>query len=107
MFRSAIAEVMVPQAQEQEQAAGERPASTAQGADELRLSTLFRDTPVRRIHSRVLDADVLLAVDDADVPADNELVVYRESELRALVGHPPAEVQRIHRVKAVFDGEVI
>ena len=78
-----------------------------EGADELRLSGLFKDNPIRRVYSRILDEEVLFAADDAELPADNALVVYRESELRALAGHPPAAVLQIHLAKAVFDGEVI
>ena len=76
-------------------------------AGELRLSELFREDPICRVYSHILGEELVFAADDAEVPADDELVVYRESELRALASHPPAEVQRIHLVKVVFDGELV
>jgi hypothetical protein len=76
-------------------------------AQALRLGDLLARQPMVRLRSRLLGEVVLLAADDAQVPADNGLVVYRASELPQVVGRAPAEVRAIHAVKAALDGEVV
>lgn len=76
-------------------------------AGKLRLSDLFRRGPVHQVRSRVLGEDVLFAADNAEIPPDNALVVYRESELRQVVGRSPEEMRKIHLVKKMIDGEII
>ena len=60
-----------------------------------------------RVHSRVLCEDVLFAADVAEIPLDNHLVVYREAELRELVGKTPEQLRKIHEVKKGIDGEIL
>jgi hypothetical protein len=72
-----------------------------------RLSELLTRQPVVRVHSRLLGEVVVWAADNAEVPEDTPEVVYRESELRLLVGLAPAEVRAIHAAKRSFDGEVV
>jgi len=74
---------------------------------ERRLSDLFREDPIHRVESRALGEEVLFAADDADVPGENDLVVYREEELRLLAGRSSGELKKIHRVKKAFGGEVV
>jgi len=76
-------------------------------AEEERLGDLLRRQPVVQVYSRLLDEDVLWAADDTQVPEDNQLVVYRESELHLVVGRTPAQVQAIHAVKVIFDGQLV
>ena len=71
------------------------------------LSDLFAEKPIHLVRSRILGEDVLFATDDAAIPTDNKLVVYRESELRATVGVDPIQLRAIHAVKRRLDGEVV
>ena len=87
--------------------AGQEAQVLSQQADEAQLGGLFRRRPVHRCRSRLLGEGVLFVADGTQVPADNNLVVYRESELRKLTGKSPAQLQAIHLAKKVFDGEVI
>ena len=72
-----------------------------------RLSALLRRQPVVQVNSKVLGEMVLWAADNAQVPADNTLVVYREAELRQMAGRSPEELRAIHATKKALDGEVI
>ena len=88
-----------------------RPAATrseplGRQADRRRLSDLFRLAPVHRLRSRTLGEDVLLVADDADIAADNQLVVYRQAELVQLVGREPDLLRAIHQAKRILDGQV-
>lgn len=76
-------------------------------AEEERLGDLLCRQPVVRLGSRLLGEEILLAADGAQVPDGNGLVVYREAELRRVVGRPPEEVRAIHTVKKVLEGEVM
>ena len=78
-----------------------------EGTGEKCLSDLFAETPIRRVRSRVLREHVLFAADEARIPPGNDLAVYRESELRQLVGRRPEQLKGIHAVKKTFDGEVV
>ncbi|MBM3280782.1 MAG: hypothetical protein FJY95_22300 [Candidatus Handelsmanbacteria bacterium] len=87
--------------------AGQQAHGLLETAEEERLGDLLRRQPVAQVYSRLLDEDVLLAADDAQVPGDSQLVDYRESELPQVVGRTPAQVQAIHAVKVVFDGQLV
>ena len=50
--------------------------------------------------------DVLFAADDAEIPLGNDLMVYREAELRELVGKTPEQLRKIHEVKKKIDGDI-
>ena len=76
-------------------------------AKERRLADLFHEWPICRVHSRILDEEVLFVADGAEVPANNTLTVYRTSELRHLVGKTPEALCRIHALKVALEGEVI
>ena len=90
---------------------GELPVQEAQVLPEEasgeRLSALLRRQPVVQVNSKVLGEMVLWAADNAQVPADNTLVVYREAELRQMAGRSPEELRAIHATKKALDGEVI
>jgi len=75
--------------------------------EEERLSHLLHKTPTCRMRSGLLGEDILLAADDAEIPPDNTLVVYRESELRRVVGRPPEQLRRIHVARKMLDGELL
>jgi len=53
--------------------------------------------------------EVVVWVADGVVDITEEIVevVYRESELRQLVGRTPTEVRTIHKVKRALDGELM
>jgi|6_EtaG_2_1085325.scaffolds.fasta_scaffold45883_2 hypothetical protein len=78
----------------------------AQGNNQ-RLSEFLAERRVARVSSKVLGEDVLFAADDAEIPSDNDLVVYREEELRKLVGKTPEHLKHIHDVKKQFDGDIL
>jgi hypothetical protein len=61
----------------------------------------------REIHSKVLDERVLRAADNAELPADTPLAVYRASELQLLDGVSPEMLRAVHQVRQAFDGEVV
>jgi len=75
--------------------------------EEERLSHRLHKTPICRMRSGLLGEDVLLAADDAEIPPDNTLAVYREAELRWVVGRSPEQLKRIHAVKSMLDGDVV
>ena len=70
------------------------------------LSEFLSERKVAQVHSKVLDEDVLFAADDAEIPLDNDLVVYREAELRTLVGTTPDRLRHIHEIKKMIDGVI-
>ena len=75
--------------------------------EEQHLSDMFNEKPIRRVRSKVLGEEVLWAADNAEIPTDNDLVVYRESELREIVGREPAALRAIHKAKRDLDGEIV
>tara|TARA_Y100001951_G_scaffold99951_1_gene102628 strand:+ start:272 stop:538 length:267 start_codon:yes stop_codon:yes gene_type:complete len=77
----------------------------AQGNNQ-KLSEFLAERGVARVNSKVLGEDVLFAADDAEIPSDNDLVVYCESELRELVGKTPQQLKSIHDVKKAFEGDI-
>ena len=74
--------------------------------DGERLSELLARQPVVRVRSRLLGEVVVWLADAAEIPEGTSEVVYREAELRRMVGHSSAEGRAIHEVKRSFDGEV-
>ena len=79
----------------------------ASGPDESLLSDALKDSPTLSVRSNLLGADILFAADDTEVPARNRLTVYRESELRRLVGCNPELLRGIHALKVAFNGEIV
>ena len=73
--------------------------------DGERLSELLARQPVR-VRSRLLGEGVVWLADAAEIPEGTSEVVYREAELRRMVGRSSAEVRAIHEAKRTFDGEV-
>ena len=74
--------------------------------DGERLSELLARQPVVRVRSRLLGEVVVWLADAAEISEGTSEVVYREAELRRMVGRSSAEVRAIHEVKRTFDGEV-
>jgi hypothetical protein len=70
------------------------------------LAEFARSGRCLRIASRLLEVSILLAADNAAIPADNQLVVYRAAEIAELI-HMPERLSRVHLVKKALDGEVI
>ena len=67
--------------------------------DKLAQSGIYREIP-----SKALDERVIFAADNAEVPEDTPLVVYRTNEMRELLGASPETLRAAHEVKKVFDG---
>ena len=82
----------------------EAPASSIEA---MRLSEFAVSGRVQEVKSRVLDELVLLAADNAVLPQNNHLVVYRACELTGLVGRPPETLRAMHAVKKHLDGELL
>lgn len=99
-------ELTVDQVEDLAQIARQEAMTLPEGADQLRLSDLFSETPIRQVYSKVLDEVVLFVADGVDVPADLEGVVYRASELRRMPGRSPEQVRAIHTTKKTFDGQL-
>jgi hypothetical protein len=95
----ALGRIALQEARTLPEAAGDAPG--------LRLSELFAAGPVRRVWSGVLGEEVLFLADDAEEPEEHGLTVYRESEMRRLVGMDPEQLKAVHLTKAMLDGEVI
>jgi hypothetical protein len=53
-----------------------------------------------------LDEDVLFVADGTEVPANNKLVVYRQSELNQVVGMRPEQLRGVHLAKKLFNGTI-
>jgi hypothetical protein len=88
--------------------ASDRSREVPEHAEDGRLSDLLARHPVVRVRSRLL-GEVVVWVADGVVDITEEIVevVYRESELRQLVGRTPTEVRTIHKVKRALDGELM
>lgn len=76
-------------------------------AEDLHLSELLARGTAVRVRSRLLGEIVVWVADAAVVLEAASEVVYRETELRRLVGRSPAEVRAVHEIKRAFDGELI
>jgi hypothetical protein len=93
--------------QQAAQRAKELPAEF-QETSSLKLGELFKDAPIRRLHSKVLGEEVLLAAHDAQISSDNTLVVYQQAELRQITGMPAEQLRKVHQAKqSGFDFELI
>jgi hypothetical protein len=75
--------------------------------ENMPLSDFAKSNLFREVKSKTLGETVLWAADNADVGARTDLVVYRASELMALVSVAPEHLRCIHRVKKHLDGEAI
>ena len=62
---------------------------------------------IQEMKSGVLGEHILWAADNAEVPANNTLLIYRAHELTQLVGLTPDEIRRLHAVKKELDGELV
>ena len=74
---------------------------------EMPLDKLAQSGIYREIHSKVLDQRVIFAADNAEVPEDTPLIVYRAAEMREINGASPEMLRAAHEVKKAFDGEVV
>ena len=79
----------------QEDAAGRVPAEFAQAGRVLRL------------RSDVLEEEVLIASDNAQLQPGETRVVYRASELTEIWDIQPSGLRFLHQVKSVFPGSTI
>ena len=74
----------------------------------LILSRCSHITDLRvKAHSKLLNETVLIAADDAEIGTDNNVGVYRASEMQLLVEKTPEELQAAHVIKKEFEGEII
>ena len=71
---------------------------------EMRMSEFATSGLVQEVKSGVLGEHILWVADNAEVPADNTLVVYRADELTQLVGLTPPEILVSNAVKEAPDG---
>jgi hypothetical protein len=74
---------------------------------EMPLDKLAQSGIYREVHSKALDERVIFAADNAEVPDDTPLIVYRAAEMRELLGASPEMLRAAHQVKKNFDGEVV
>jgi len=74
---------------------------------EMPLSQFAQSGICREIHSKVLDERVIFAADNAEVPEDTPLIVYRAAEMREINGASPEMLRAAHQVKKAFDGEIV
>ena len=85
----------------------DRSRQVPEHAEDGHLSELLARQPVVRVRSRLLSEVVVWMADAAELPDDTSEVVYRETELRHIVGRSKAEVRAIHEVKRILDGELL
>jgi hypothetical protein len=78
--------------------AADRSHDIPQHAEDGHLSELFARRPVLRVRSRLLGEVVVWLSNEAEAPEGTDEVVYREAELRRLVGRDPVMIQAIHQV---------
>ena len=74
---------------------------------EMPLDKLAQSGIYRELHSKALDEPVIFAADNAEVPEDTPLAVYRTNEMRELLGASPEMLRAAHQVRKVFDGEIV
>jgi hypothetical protein len=89
------------------QVAHERSRQIPYSVEDMPLSQFALSGLACRVRSHVLGEDVLFAADNAQIPADNNLVVYRAVERVKLVGASAEMLKAVHAVKKQLDGEVI
>ena len=71
----------------------------------MRLSEFSRSGSWLRIHSRVLEEDLIMAANDAsDIPEG--IPVYTADELKLLFGSSPEGLREVHRIKKHFNGSI-
>ena len=78
-----------------------------QSSLETTLGEWLQEEPIRRIRSNVLDEDILIASDDAEICCEPEAVVYRHSEIKRLIGMPTEKLRAIHTAKKILDGDIL
>jgi|TARA_Y100000310_G_scaffold132263_1_gene131320 hypothetical protein len=61
------------------------------------------------VRSGLLGEDVVVAKASWDIRPDwaEGMAVYTMAEVKLLVGHADTEIKRLHRIKKMFDGEVV
>ena len=74
---------------------------------EMPLDKLAQSGIYREVHSKALDERVIFAADNAEVPEDTPLIVYRAAEMRELLGASPEMLRAAHQVRKAFDGEIV
>jgi hypothetical protein len=89
------------------QVAHERSRQIPYGVEDMPLPEFADSGLACEVHSHLLGEDVLFAADNAQIPADNSLVVYRAAERQKLVGAPPEMLKAVHTVKEQLDGVVV
>ena len=91
-----------------ESVADKEEASPSKEVEDMRMSEFAISGLVQEVKSGVLMGEhILWVADNAEVPADNTLVIYRAHELTQLVGLTADEIRRIHAVKKELDGELV
>ena len=88
-------------------AAAEKGPQLPYRPEDMRLSAFAESGLVCEVQSKVLGENVLWAADNAVVPPDSPLVVYRASELRAAWGMSPERLRAVHAVKKAMDGDIV
>jgi hypothetical protein len=85
----------------------EAPSAGSAGLEEMGLTEFARSGRSLRIRSRLFDGEVvLLLADNAAVPIESELVVYRAFEMVGLLGQPE-QLRKLHMVKKALDAEPV
>ena len=74
---------------------------------EMPLSQFAQSGICREVHFKVLYERILFAADNAEVPEDTPLIVYRVAELREFLGASPEMLGAVHQLRKNFDGEVV
>lgn len=72
--------------------------------NKMSLSVFARSGQIRKVRSKVLGETIVWAADNAALPEENALVVYRAHELKALVGLDPQALVAVHTTKKWLDG---
>ena len=90
-----------------ESVADKEEASPVKKVEDMRMSEFATSDLVQEVKSGVLGEHILWVADNAEVPAENTLVVYRADELTQLVGLSPDGIRRLHAVKKELDGELL
>jgi len=85
----------------------EAPSAGSAGIEGMALTEFARSGRSLRIRSHLFDGEmVLLAADNAVIPSENELVVYRAFEMVGLLGQPE-QLRKLHMVKKALDAEPV
>lgn len=74
---------------------------------QMPLSEFSRSGLVLAVHAANLGGEeVVFAADNAKLDPGERRITYRASELRQLLGLPPAELRSVHEAKRLFRGTV-